>query len=174
MAKHAPLRTYADAYVLSLPKKSDGVGTLLVFQNILTTYPVIRSYLSDTSIPKKDRLKALKEIQSDAEDELISFILILGEDGLLDKLDRIVDQVRKSYKRLTPYEYVRVTSAIDLTKDEQKRIEKALAKNGEREIRLELKTDSSIIGGLIIQQNDWLLNASIQGRLDHLKRYLNV
>jgi F-type H+-transporting ATPase subunit delta len=174
MAKHAPLRTYADAYVLSLPKKADGVGELLVFHQVLTSYPVIRSYLSDASILKEDRMQAIKQINPEAIDQTISFILVLGEDGLIEMLDRIIDQIRKSYQRLTSYEYVKVTSAVELTKDEQKRIEKALTKEEDHEIRLELNIDSSIIGGLIIQQNDWLLNASVQGRLEHLKRTLTL
>lgn len=174
MAKHAPLRTYADAYVSSLLKKTDGVGLILKYGQILREYPVIRSFLSDTSISRKDRIEAIKQLQEGADDETISFMLVLGEDGLLDKLDRITDQIRKSYQRLKGCEYVKVTSAIELTKEEQKRIEKILSKDKESEIRLELNIDHSIIGGLIIQQNDWVLNASLQGRLEHLKRLLNV
>lgn len=174
MAKHAPLRTYADAYVLSLSKKSDGVGAISTYHRVLTSHPVIRSFLSDTSIPKEDRLKAIKEINPEADDATVSFILIAGEDGLLDKLDRLIEQIRKSYKRLTSYEYVRITSAVELTKDEQKRIGKAFEKRTSAEVRLELTLDPTIIGGLIIQQNDWVLNASLQGRLEHLKRLLNV
>jgi F-type H+-transporting ATPase subunit delta len=174
MAKHLPLRTYADAYVLSLSKKTDGVGALLVFQRVLSHYPVVRSYLADASISKEDRLKALKEIDPDAEESICSFILMLGEDGILGLLDRIVEQVRKSYERLTPYAYAQITSAVELTKEEQKRIAKALSHNEEQDVRLELTVDPSVIGGLIIQKNDWLFNASVQGRLDHLKRHLNV
>lgn len=174
MSKHAPLRTYADAYVSCLSKKSDGVGAISTYHQILSSHPTIRSFLSDVSIPKEDRLKAIKEINEEADDETISFIFMAGEDGFLDKLDRMVEQIRKSYKRLTVYEYVRVTSAVELTKDERKRIEKALEKYTNSEVRLEITLDPAIIGGLIIQQNDWVLNASLQGRLEHLKRLLNV
>lgn len=174
MAKHAPLRIYADAYVSSLTKKSDGVGEISAYENIFSKNPIIRSYLSDSSISKKDRMEAIKIISPDAEEKTYSFIYLLGEDGLLDELDRIVEQIRKSYKRLTTYEYVKVTSAVELTRDERKRIEKALVKNSEKEIRLECHLDPTIIGGLIIQKNDWVLNSTLQGRLERLKRLLNV
>lgn len=174
MAKHTSLRIYADAYVSSLTKKSDGVGEVLAYEDIFLKHPIIRSYLSDSSIGKKDRMEAIKIISPDAEEKTHSFIYLLGEDGLLDELDRIIEQIRKSYQRLTSYEYVRVTSAIELTRDEKKRIEKALVKNGGKEIRLECTLDPTIIGGLIIQKNDWVLNSTLQGRLERLKRILNV
>lgn len=174
MAKHSPLRTYADAYVSSLPKKADGVAELLLYQKILSAHPSVRSFLSDPGIPKKDRITAIKIINKEATEETVSFICMLGEDGLLNKLDRIVDQTRKSYKRLTPYEYIRITSAVELTKEEQKRIERAINKQTKSEIRLEQTVDPGILGGLIIQKDDWVLNASLQGRLEHLKRLLHV
>jgi F-type H+-transporting ATPase subunit delta len=174
MAKHSPLRSYAEAYVSSLTKKSDGVGELCIFQYAISRHPEIRSFLSDTSISKEDRMNALKLIHPSAEEETLSFVRILGEDGILERFDCVIEQVRKSYKKLTDFEYVRVTSAVDLTNEEQKRIKKAIAKEPEREIRLELNIDPGIIGGLIIQQNDSIFNASVKGRLDQLKRLLNV
>lgn len=173
MAKQAPLRSYAEAYVSTLPKKSDGVELLYLFYESISRHPEIRSFLSDASISKEDRITAIKMIHEEADEETISFIRMLGEDGLLEKLDRIIDHVRKSYKKISSYEYVRVTSATELTIQEKKRIKQILA-NDEHEIRLELQIDPTIIGGLIIQQNDTVLNASIQGRLDQLKRLLNV
>jgi ATP synthase F1 delta subunit len=174
MAKQAPLRSYAEAYVSTLSKKSDGVESLYSFYQSISCHPSIRSFLSDTSISKEDRITAIRMVHEEADEETISFIRMLGEDGLLEKLDRIIDQVRKSYKKLTSQEYVGITSAIALTSEEKKRIKQALARDNEREIRLELKIDPTIIGGLIIQQNDKVLNASVQGRLDQLKRLLNV
>lgn len=174
MAKHAPLRSYADAYVSALPASIDGVAELSVFSEALSSNPAIKSFLSDVGISKEDRLEALKTISPDAEKRIVSFMLMLGEDGLLDMLDRIIEQVRLSYRRWTVFEYATVTSAIDLTKDERKRITGTLEKRSGKQIRLECRIDPTIIGGLIIQQDDIIINSSIQGRLEHLKRHINV
>lgn len=174
MAKNAPLRSYAEAYVSTLPKKSDGVEDLLIIHRAISRHPEIRSFLSDSSIPKEDRLNAIRIIHEEADEETVSLIRILGEDGLLDKLDRIIEQVRKAYRKLSSCEYVKITSAIGLTGEEMKRIKQALTKESQEEIRLELEIKPNIIGGLIIQRNDTVLNASVQGRLEQLKRLLNV
>ena len=61
-----------------------------------------------------------------------------------------------------------VTSAKDLTKDQEERISKALAKRFKSDVRLECKVDESLLGGVVIRAGDQVIDGSLRGRLRRL------
>jgi F-type H+-transporting ATPase subunit delta len=65
-----------------------------------------------------------------------------------------------------------VTTAVELGDDDRRRLNEDLSGRMGREVRSQWKVDPSILGGVIIQLGDRLVDASLRGRLDQLRRRL--
>lgn len=58
-----------------------------------------------------------------------------------------------------------VTSAQELTEDEEKSISSALKKRLGRDVKIKASVDETLLGGAIIQAGDLVIDGSIKGRL---------
>lgn len=65
-----------------------------------------------------------------------------------------------------------VRSATPLTSEQQDRLSGALARIYRRDITLHLDVDPTLVGGLVIQVGDEVIDGSVAGRLDELGRRL--
>jgi len=65
-----------------------------------------------------------------------------------------------------------VTSALPLTKDEQKVVSSGLVEQLGQEPAIEFKVDPSILGGLVIRIGDRVIDGSVGGRLEALRESL--
>lgn len=67
---------------------------------------------------------------------------------------------------------VEVTSVVALDDMQQKKLQEALKKRLNADVRLKLDIDPSLIGGLKIKTDNLMMDASLQGRLNKMKEQL--
>ena len=67
---------------------------------------------------------------------------------------------------------VSVTSAVELTKDEKKRLTDAMAKCTGKKVRLSYSVDKSLLGGLLVRVGDKVIDGSVRTRLETLREHL--
>jgi len=107
---------------------------------------------------------------SGAEPELINFLELLAEKHRMPALFRI----RRRYDELWAEENkqlsVTVTSAVELDPSVVESIGAEIEKQTGRKIELESRVDDAIIGGLVLQVGNRVLDASIQNRLEKLRK----
>jgi len=89
----------------------------------------------------------------------------------------MIDDIRKAYERLIDKKEGRVRGTIGvaakLSESERKEIESAVKKLFHtKEIVLEEKMDETLIGGWRVRTDEYLIDASLKGRLDRLKTTL--
>jgi F-type H+-transporting ATPase subunit delta len=65
-----------------------------------------------------------------------------------------------------------VRSPIALSSQQQERLAGALGRIYRRDITLHLEVDPQLVGGLVIQVGDEVIDGSVAGRLDELGRRL--
>lgn len=63
---------------------------------------------------------------------------------------------------------VQVVSAVALDDAQKQRLAAALKKRLKREVRLHCEVDASLIGGAIVRAGDFVIDGSLQARLDRL------
>jgi F-type H+-transporting ATPase subunit delta len=63
-------------------------------------------------------------------------------------------------------------TAVALSEQERSRLSTQLSRRFGREVRLEVRVDPDIIGGLVLEVGDHLIDASVAGRLRQLRRTL--
>ena len=89
-----------------------------------------------------------------------------------------IGQLREEYDRLDDQAQGRVrgvvTTAVPLAAQDRERLEADLSRRFGAEVRLEARLDPRILGGLVLQVGDRLIDASVQSRLQQLRRQLKT
>ena len=120
-----------------------------------------------SSQEKKDGLQKLIQ---DADENLVRFLELLAERHRMPVLFRIRrafdDLWRKENKRLP----VTVTSAIDLDQEMVDDIGKKIEEQTGQRIELSSSVDPDVLGGLVLQVGNMVLDASVRNRLEKLRK----
>lgn len=107
---------------------------------------------------------------SGANTELTNFLELLAEKHRMPVLFRIrkrFDELwAKENKRLT----VRVISAVELDSGVVEQVGREIERQTGQTIELESEVDEGIIGGLVLQVGNMVLDASIHNRLEKLRK----
>ena len=168
------LRDYALAYVQSLPKDADSVREFDAVVDQLIAVKELRAFLSDSSVPLPSKKEALKTAFPKAEEATVNFLLLLIKDDAIHQLESLKNVVRQADAEKHGARHAVVTSAIPLKEEDLARIAKTLHKKFGSAVRLEEKTDPSLLAGFAVAVGDWTLDASLKGKLDRLQHALIV
>jgi F-type H+-transporting ATPase subunit delta len=101
-----------------------------------------------------------------------SFLVLLFEKGRMGFLGSINDFYQKLADELKGVARATVTSAGELSADAVERIRDVLSKRTGKDIVLEVKQDPSLIGGLVTQIGDLVLDGSIRTQLLNMSESL--
>jgi F-type H+-transporting ATPase subunit delta len=101
-----------------------------------------------------------------------SFLMLLFEKGRLGFLGAINDFYQKLADELKGVARASVISAGQLSADAAERIRSALSQRTGKDIILDIKQDSSLIGGIITQIGDLVLDGSIKSQLLNMRESL--
>jgi ATP synthase F1 delta subunit len=118
----------------------------------------------------QEKKEGLAKLVEDADENLMRFLELLAERHRMPVLFRIRrafdDLWRKENKRLP----VTVTSAIDLDKEMVEDIGKKIEEQTGQRIELSSKVDPDVLGGLVLQVGNMVLDASVRNRLEKLRK----
>jgi F-type H+-transporting ATPase subunit delta len=101
-----------------------------------------------------------------------SFLVLLFEKGRMGFLGAINDFYQKLADELKGVARATVTSAGELSAEAADRIREALSKRTGKDIVLEVKQDPRLIGGLVTQIGDLVLDGSIRTQLLNMRESL--
>jgi ATP synthase F1 delta subunit len=65
---------------------------------------------------------------------------------------------------------VTLTSAVELDESVAERVRKEIERQTEREIDLHTSVDPDVLGGLVLQVGNMVLDASLRSKLDRLRK----
>lgn len=142
--------------------------------NLFTSNAVLKDFLDNPCVSKGARKEAVLGIlQGQVETIVLNFVLVLVE----KRLDFLLPTILKCLNVLV-YEkegitQVKVTTARVLSDSEYESITTRLSKMLNKPIVLEKHVDEGIIGGIIIQTGDKLLNGSVKNKIGGYNLLLN-
>ncbi len=117
-----------------------------------------------------EKREGIRKAITDGNPELINFLELLAEKHRMPALFRI----RKRFDELWGVEnqllHVTLTSAIELDPSVIESVGAQIERKTGKTIELTSRVDDSIIGGLVLQVGNRVLDASIRNRLDKLRR----
>lgn len=133
----------------------------------------LKKFLQDPTITVTQRLStALELLKDDKSQTLTAIISMLAIFDKLDEIDEIYQEFKVLVDALKKQVYVEVLSAISLDDATILEVKKSIDKRTGLDVRVRNTVDPSVIGGIIIKIGDRVIDLSLKGKIDDLKRQL--
>jgi F-type H+-transporting ATPase subunit delta len=120
-----------------------------------------------SSAEKRD---GIRQAISGAEPELINFLELLVEKHRMPVLFRIRSRFEELWAQENRRLEVTVTSAVELDPSVVKRIGTEIEKQTGQTVELSSRVDDNILGGIVLQVGNMVVDASIRNRLEKLRK----
>jgi len=117
-----------------------------------------------------EKIEGLKRALSGAEPELQNFLELLIEKHRMTEVFRIRRQFERLWKQENRLIDVTVTSAVELDPAVVEKIGEEIERQTERKVELVSRVDGEILGGIVLQVGNMVLDASIRNRLEKLRK----
>ena len=149
----------------------DSVGEDLgQFAAAVEADPNLQVFLFGPHLSSAEKAAGLKRAVLGADPELLNFFELLIEKHRMPELFRIrreFEQLRKREQRLID---VTVTSAVELDPAVVSRIGEEIERQTGQKVELASRVDGEILGGIVLQVGNMVLDASISSRLEKLRK----
>ncbi len=172
MAKRVSGKRYAQA-IFQLAVQQDQVdqwaGDLDAISQVLQDEE-FSAFLGHAQVPLPEKNRSIEAVFPDINPLVKNLVALLISRGSV----RLIRDVHLSYSHLVD-EYrgrqrVEVTSAVALDAAEVERISRFVSELITKEVVVSTEVDEAILGGVIIQVGDQLLDGSVRSRLEGLRR----
>jgi len=97
-----------------------------------------------------------------------NFVRVLAENHRLLLLPEITTHYQALRSAVENTVDVEVISAVPLDAAQSDKLERALSKRLERQVRMRTSVDSALLGGAVVRAGDLVIDGSLKGRLERL------
>jgi F-type H+-transporting ATPase subunit delta len=136
--------------------------------------PKLQEFLKHPKAPTAAKREILQHLTApnSPPQEFLNFLFLIierhRENLLLPILESLVEQALKA----KDFEVVELISALPLAEAKQQSITRELEKAWHTKISLQYRENPHLIGGIIVRRGDELIDGSLSGQLNALKRVL--
>ena len=141
---------------------------MLVFAAEVANDDTIKEYLSGGASVEQAQDIFLKvcDVQLDSNGQ--NLIKVMAENQRLLVLPQVAAQFSELKAEHEKTISVDVTSAVELTAEQQTTLGAALEKRLARKVKLNCKIDANVVSGLVIKAGDMVIDGSVRGKLNRL------
>jgi ATP synthase F1 delta subunit len=118
----------------------------------------------------KEKSDGAKRAIAGADPEFTNFVDLLLEKGRMTEIFRIRRQFEELWKRENRLIDVTVTSAVELDPAVVSKIGEEIERQTGQTVELASRVDAEILGGVVLQVGNMVLDASIRNRLEKLRK----
>lgn len=168
-------KTYADALFSLVTEEKEEELTrvyddLNAVSEIFLSQPDFLKLLKVPTVPIDEKLSIIREaFEGRVHTYVLNFLCVLTENGRTDSFKKIVEYFTALYNEHKNLVDVTVTSASPLSDEAVEKIKAKMASVTGKTVNLRLKTDPSIIGGVVISYGNTVIDGSVKARLEKLK-----
>jgi len=130
----------------------------------------LQVFLFGPHFSSAEKADGLKRAVVGADPELLNFLELLVEKQRTAELFRIRREFERLWKREQRLIDVTVTSAVELDPAVADRIGEEIERQTGRRVELASRVDGEILGGIVLQVGNMVLDASIRNRLEKLRK----
>jgi F-type H+-transporting ATPase subunit delta len=117
-----------------------------------------------------EKAAGLQRAVSGADRELLNFLELLIEKGRMPEVFRISRQLDELWKHENRRIDVTVTSAVELDRAVVEKVGEEIERQTGQKVELASRVDGEILGGIVLQVGNMVLDASIRSRLEKLRK----
>jgi len=147
---------------------------LKTYSEIFRAVPDILEALDSPAVPREAKEKLLDElmVRYPVYSTTSNFLRILLQNNRIRYYQEIVDSFIKSVNEYKGIVSAHVTAAASLSQQEAKRLEERLTEITGKSVNVEMQTDASLLGGIVVQIGSTSFDGSIRTKLAEMKRRL--
>ena len=170
-------KTYGNA-LFELAVEEDKVDSLMeeiqVLRKILLDETEWNKLMHHPKIVKEEKIKMLETVfQASIQKELMGFLSLVVIKDRYSDIDAILAYFLDRVKELKGIGVAYITTASDLQPDQEKQIEeKLLVTTKYNKMEMHYSVDKKLIGGMVIQIGDRVVDSSVSTKLSELQRQL--
>lgn len=117
-----------------------------------------------------EKQEGIERAISGAEPELVNFLELLVDKHRMTEVFRIRRELDELWKQENRRLDVTVTSAVELDRSVVEKIGQEVERQTGEKVDLSSKVDAEILGGIVLQVGNMVLDASIRSRLEKLRK----
>lgn len=166
-------RVYAEALfdVAKEKGKLDAVrDELAQFVDALDSNRELQVFFFSPYFSSAEKVEGLKRAVSGADAELLNFLELLIEKGRMGEIFRIRRHLDELWKEENRRLDVTVTSAVELDPAVVEKVGEEIERQTGQKVELASRVDDEILGGIVLQVGNMVLDASIRSRLEKLRK----
>ena len=130
----------------------------------------LQVFLFSPYLSSADKVEGLRRAISDAEPELLNFLGLLVEKHRMPEIFRIRREFDELWKKENRRLDVTVISAVELDQAVVEKIGLEVERQTGEAVELSSRVDDEILGGIVLQVGNMVLDASIRSRLEKLRK----
>ena len=134
--------------------------------------PRLIGLLENPKVPFPEKQKILKKVLKGVGPLAMNLSFLLVSKNRLGLLSDIVSEYELLLDAHQGREHAEVTTAISLKDKDKRTLQQKLSTAREKEVVLDTRVDSEIVGGMVVRIGDRLIDGSVRTRLDRLRKGL--
>jgi F-type H+-transporting ATPase subunit delta len=151
--------------------KLDAVGAGIdQFADAVAASREMQVFLFSPHFTSAEKVAGLRRAVSGAEAELVNFLELLVEKHRMTEVFRIRREFDGLWKKENKLIDVTVTSAVELDPAVVARVGEEIERQTGQKVELASRVDGEILGGIVLQVGNMVLDASIRSRLEKLRK----
>lgn len=136
--------------------------------------PDFMAVLNDHKVTKEDKSKLVQSIfEGKVQDPIVGLLDLMVKKGRQAEILEVLKAFLERVKAQSGITKVIVTSAITLNDEQKNTLIQKLEASTQSKVELETIVDASIIAGLVVRVGDKVVDASIKGEMQTLKKQLS-
>ncbi|MDR1473678.1 MAG: F0F1 ATP synthase subunit delta [Lactobacillales bacterium] len=146
---------------------------LKALRKIFQEVPELRIALRDNRLSKEQKKQLFSFLQGQSSQLVENFLNVLFKANRIELLSLIVDDFEQRLLNKAHKAQGIVTTAIALAENQKENLEQGVAKKfGFTSVEFTNKVDETIIGGVIIEVNQKMIDSSVKSQLQKLEKLL--
>jgi F-type H+-transporting ATPase subunit delta len=150
-----------------LEQIGDGLGQ---FADAVAADRGLQVFLFSPHFSSAEKAEGLRRGVLGADPELSNFLELLIEKQRMPEIFRVRRELERLRKREQRQIDVSVTSAVELPPAVVARIGEEIERQTDHRVELASRVDEEILGGIVLQVGNMVLDASIRNRLEKLRK----
>ena len=153
---------------------SDVINDLTFLQEALAKSPEIFKSINSPIYDNRKRAQFMTKLSDRLKfhKATSNFLAFAADHNRLNWLSQMIKQVFELYREQSNEKLVEVTSAEKLTAEQESEIAKSLAEKLNKTILIKSVIDPTIIGGVIIKVDSFVIDNSITNRLNDIQLFI--
>ena len=174
MIRDVAAKRYAEAaYLLAQEDgKEEAWSQGLAAMGSLFADEQVRMLLEGKRLPPAEKTRLVERGLAGVDPLVLNLARLLLRRGRTSLGPHIAEAFQELLDEAKGVTHATVTSAVPLTKEDERAVERRLREITGGEVTLETEVDESILGGLVVRIGDRLIDGSTRSRLLALKRRL--